>query len=529
MSIVQDPKDPLEPEIVSEINLSELPESETGSQLSPVEEIPPVDESDTKTPNNGDFIFVEDVFDYYGESSTVEQESPILVEPKGKIKIDSDDLEQVSIPPMPTGPLFKFGENFPNLRIEESEEGRQWLRAYQNGFYSTPIKDQFISRLKKPGSKFKQYVEYEGQKLRAGQVKLGTNPQDKLTGEKAVYWVKSVTGQGGIIQIPLWHSGFWVSIKTPSEISLLELNQRISEDKVQVGRQTYGLVFSNTSVFFTGYLMDFILDHVFEHSLKDVKDIRPFIVSQDIHQLVWGLGCAIWKNGFQYTRSVINRDNTVGKTIKALVAVPKMCFTDDSCLTEWQKSHMAGRHGKNMTVESIEKYRREFTIGHTRTVTLDEDDDITMELTVPYLDKYINSGQKWINFLISKVDSAMKIDSDDGRRNDYIMSYGKASMLRQYCHWVKSITVQGRKFEDIETVESLLDDLSARKSVREIYFKEIGKFIDDTTVSMIAVPAVKDVDPIDLYPRFPYLVPIDPLMVFFTLLVQKAEKIFLNR
>jgi hypothetical protein len=85
--------------------------------------------------------------------------------------------------------------------------------------------------------------------------------------------------------------------------------------------------------------------------------------------------------------------------------------------------------------------------------------------------------------------------------------------------------VQGRVFDDIDTVEALLDDLSARDALRDIYFDEIGKFIDDTTVSIIAVPAVNEVDPTDQFPRFPYMVPIDPLMVFFTLLVQKAKRI----
>lgn len=524
MALVNDP-DPTSLDDAGEINLSEIKEENVLEQTILTSKDSDQDNDPSSDENN--FMFIDEVVEYYGESSTVEQEDPILIETQKKYPFD-ELKETVALPTNPSTVLFKYSDNFPNLKIEETDEGKEWLSGFERSIFNTPVQDRFINRLKKPNSKFKQQVDYEGKKLRAGVIKLGANPGDKLTGEQAVYWVKSVTGQGGIIQIPLWHSGFWVSIKTPTEISLLELNARIAEDKVQFGRQTYGLAFSNATVYFTNHLVNFVLDHIFDHSVKGVKDIRSMIVSHDIYQLVWGMACAVWKNGFQYTRSVINDDNSIGKVYKALVAVPKMCFVDNECLTDWQKSHMASRHGKNMTEDSIQKYRSEFTIGHSRVFTVDKEDEIDFELSVPTLDRYLESGQKWVDDLISKVDTAMRITSDDGRRNEYVVNYGKASLLRQYCHWVKSITVRGRKFEDIDTIESLLDDFSSRDTVRENYFSEIGKFIDDTTVSIIAVPAVKGVDEIDRERRFPYLVPIDPLMVFFILLVQKADHIKLR-
>jgi len=516
----QEPLDALD--VATSVNLSEdSPITDTTGQT---EEIDTQAAEATEKPVSDDsaFMFIPEIGEYYGQSKTVTQEFPILLEPSKK-KPFNEFAETMQLPALPTSIMVKYSENFPNLDVEKDADSKDWVEGYRaSTFYSTS-NDQFVSRLKKKGSQFHQSVNYEGKNLAAGAVNLSSNPGDKLTGEKAVYWVKTVTGQGGIIQIPLWHSGFWVSIKTPSEIALLELNARIAEDKIEFGRQSYGLAFSNSTVFFTSHIVNFILDHVFDHSIKEVKDIRDLIVSQDIYLLAWGMACAIWKNGFQYTRSIVNEDNTAGKVIKALLAVPRLCFTDRSALTDWQKSHMAGRHGKHMTLESIEKYRKEFTVGHTRSIVVDEENDTQMELAVPYLDQYLNSGQKWVNFLVSKVDAAMQMASDDGRRNTYITQYGKASLLRQYAHWVKSITVKGRTFEDTDTVELLLDDMSANQTVREIYFKEIGKFIDDTTVSLIAVPAVKGVDSLDKNPRFPYLVPIDPLMTFFTLLVQKVE------
>lgn len=491
-----------------------------------VDEIPVVEATPHQDDDEGDtsFMFMDEIVNYYGDSTTVEQESAILVEPSTKRPFDKLQ-ETLALPILPESMMVSYSENFPNLNIEKDKDGRQWLENYRASIFHANAGDRYTSRLKKPDSKFQQTIEYEGKKLGAGAVNLSSTPNDKLVGEKAVLWVKSVTGQGGIVQIPLWHSGFWISIKTPSEIALLELNNRIAEEKIDLGRQTYGLAFSNNMVYTTAHLTNFIIDHIFDHSIKDAGEIRDLIVSQDIHMLAWGMACAIWKNGFQYSRSIINKDGSVGRVIEALLAVPKLNFTDTNALTDWQKSHMAGRHGRNMTLESISKYRKDFTIGHTRTVTIDEDMDIKIELSVPYLNRYLDSGQKWINYLVMKVDTAMRITSEDGRRNEYVMQYGKASLLRQYAHWVSAVVVKDRRFDDVDTIEQLLDGFSESEVMRDIYFKEIGKFIDDTTVSLIAVPAIKEVDDLTRSKRFPYLVPIDPVATFFTLLVQKVQRI----
>lgn len=512
----------VEVNLIDSVPLEQMPKVELSSNNAPEDKGSVKKEEGNE--EQATFMFIDDISEYYGHSETVEQTDAILIPPSDKRPFIETE-ETLPIPAIPESVMVRYSENFPNLNIEKDEEGKEWLENYQASAYMANAGDRFLSRLKKPGSSFKQSIEFQGKRLGVGAVNLSSTPNDKLVGEKAVLWVKSVTGQGGIIQIPLWHSGFWVSIKTPSEISLLELNNRIAEEKIDLGRQTYGLAFSNTMVYSTAHLTNFVIDHIFDHSIKDAGDIRDLISSHDIHLLAWGMACAIWKNGFQYTRSIINEDGSVGRVIKALLAVPKLNFTDGSALTEWQKSHMAGRHGRNMTLESIKKYRNEFTVGHSRTIVLDEERDIKVELSVPYLNRYLDSGQKWINYLVMKVDSAMRITSDDGRRNEYILQYGKASLLRQYAHWVKAVIVKDRVFYDIDTVEQLLDGFSESDSIRKIYFEEIGKFIDDTTVSLIAVPAVKDVDELTKSSRFPYLVPLDPIATFFTLLVLKAQRI----
>lgn len=524
-------KDPLDLEETISVNINE-------SDVETVEKVVEEDikEEDTETVNitqededksditTLSFLSMDEVTDYFGESSTVEQTEPILIPATDKRPFDPR-AETLPLPPLPDSGIGAIANQFPNIDFNNNKDILQWFyNLGQSAFFATN-EDQFISRLKKEGSHFKQHVDFEGKRLGAGAVNLNSTPNDKLVGEKASLWVKSAIGMGSIIQIPLWHSGFWISIKSPSEIALLELNNRIAEEKITVGRATYGLAFSNSVVYTVHHLMNFILDHVFDNSIKDTNDIKKHIVAQDINILAWGMACAIWKNGFQYTRSIANKDGTIGNVIKALLAVPKMCITDNNALTQWQKSHMAGRHGRNMTLESIKRYRSEFVVGHARTVTLDEEKGIEVELSVPYLDHYINCGQRWITYLTDKVDQSMSLDKEDGRRDEHIQRFAKASLLRQYSHWVSKITVKGRTFEDTDTIDQLLDVFAEFDDARDIYFKEIGKFVDDTTVSLIGVPAVKGVDEVSRISRFPYIVPIDPVGVFFTLLEQKVRRI----
>lgn len=459
----------------------------------------------------------------------IKKETPNVIQDfKTAVPLDDTNKDTPSLLALPSDTAANIREaisNMPNVDFTKTADGNNWINNLRTASIAVPQNEWFYKTVERPGSAYKQKVDSERGTLTAGAPKFNDDTNTKLTGERAVLRVRSLLGLGSIVQIPLWHSGFWISIKAPTEASLLELNRRIADEKISLGRNTYGLAFANTSVFFAGWIMDFAIQHIYNTTLKPEveSEIRKHVSTLDIPIIAWGLACVIWPKGFPYSRSVLDQTNEPNKVIREKLEVGKLLWVDNNSLTPWQISHMAMRHGNNMTKENLERYSSEFTIGKGRTIPLIEGCDITFK--VPKLDDYLISGQKWVNNIIAMVDKAFSFEQNNDDRDTYIIEHGKATNMRQYAHWVESITVGNNIIDDLETLEQTIDTLSAEDSVRKEYFKSIRAFIEDATMAIVAIPVTENTDINADLPRFPHLIPIDALSVFFILLVQKTSQI----
>jgi len=426
---------------------------------------------------------------------------------------DADGIA-LSLPSDTQANINTLLEGMPNIDIKETPNGSEWIERIKAAKYTRPFGEWFDDTVERADSMFKQSVQSEKGKLTAGGLKFNDGMGTKLTGERAVLRVRALTGLGSVVMVPLWHSGFWITLKAPTESAMLELNRRLSEEKIELGRATYGLAFSNNSVFFAGWLIDFALSHVYDTSLKaDVsEDIRSRISQLDVPLLIWGLACAIWPNGFPYARAVMDQSTEQTKIIKEKVNVGRLLWVDNLSLTPWQISHMAQRHGNSMTAETLDRYKSEFTRGKGRVVKLN--DSISITLRVPNIDQYITSGQKWVNNIVAMVDKAFNMSANDGVRDSYIMDQGKATNLRQFAHFVESLEVADGVIDDVDTLDQTFDALSSSNEIRTAFFKGIKEFIEDATIAVIAIPVTEDAEKSDL-PRFPHLLPLDVMSVFF--------------
>jgi hypothetical protein len=457
------------------------------------------------------------------EEPTAEQEFEIFSEIKPKEKFIDSGLALPLLEKTITDTDAVLA-NLPNLNYVGNPQGKHWYDTIRFAVGSHPANDTLQRSVRRRGSKWRQTIRGEKGMLHQIAPKFAEDPSQKLTGEKGVLRMRALIGRGGLVQVPLWHSGFWITLKTPGDDELLELNRRLEEEKITLGRQTYGFLFSNPSAFTTGWLMNFILDHVYKTSLQSnaTEDLRTMISSLDISLLAWGMASAIYPQGFPYVRSVMNDAGGQTKTIREKLNVSKLIWTDTTTLTPWQVSHMSQRDGSNMSKEMVARYRDEFTIGKGRQVELSE--NITFDLHVPSVDEYITSGHMWINGIVKMVDTAFGISPDANERNKYIETQGKASIMRQYGHWVKSITIKGHVIEEVALINETLNALSGDDEVRRTFFKKVTEFLEDSTMSLIAIPATEPGDKSN-NGRFPHLLALDVVNVFFTLLGQKTSSI----
>lgn len=454
-------------------------------------------------------------------STTVQQDAEIFV-PLDKPYDPSQIL--LCVPSDTAENIAAAASEMPNIDLESTETENEWVGTIKAARFAVPAAGWFTATANRTDAKYRQAVQSEKGPLAAGAPKFNDSANGKLTGERGVLRIRALTGLGSVVRIPLWHSGFWITIKAPSEGAMLELNRRLAEEKITLGRASYGLAFANNSVFFAGWIMDFALNHIYDSSLKPElqPNLRERISSLDIPIIAWGLACVIWPGGFPYARSVMDQTKEESKVIREKINVGKMLWVDNASLTPWQISHMAGSHGSNMTADAIDRYRNEFTRGKGRVVKLNE--NISVTLRSPSLDQYLSSGQKWVNNIVNMVDRAFGLPPNDGVRDSYIMDQGKATNMRQFSHFVESLDAAGSIVDDVETLDQTFDALSANDEIREAFFDGVKAFIEDATMAIVAIPVTENEEKSDL-PRFPHLLPIDALSVFFILLVQKIPQI----
>ncbi len=459
------------------------------------------------------------------DSENVVQTEEIYLNPTNKSPISLDDGEFLIIPTDTSARRAQYDAERPNEIVGDTEQEVRWVDTLQAGEFTRPRKGAFDKAVNRPFGKWRQSVRSEGAgDLSAARPRLATPGDAMLTGARAVQRVRGILGLGSMIQIPLWHSGFWLTLRAPLEGDLLDFHRRVADAKVSLGRKTYGLVFANSAAYIAQDLVNFAMDHLHDATVKSTVDIRKHIKIHDLQAIAWGMACVIWPKGFQYARSVLSGEGQEKQEFKGLLNLTKLLFVDTSQFTPWQVAHMSRRQGNTMTDEMLERYQSEFEVTERK---IQLENGLSMTLKVPSIDEYFTAGDLWISSITNMVDRAFQQPPTDEARDRFISHYGKASVMRQFSHFVKDLQEDGDHpliFNDAETINQLLETLSQVDSIRKVFFDAVHDFTDDTNRAVIATPTVNESEELKL-PRFPHLMPIDSLYTFFTLLVQKSDRI----
>jgi hypothetical protein len=187
------------------------------------------------------------------------------------------------------------------------------------------------------------------------------------------------------------------------------------------------------------------------------------------------------------------------------------------------------KRNEKFSTEDLERYQKEHSRGGEQVLKVN--DDLRVRLRVPNVAQYEQSGFSWVDNIVKMIEGSLSVSLKGQERDDYISDQGRLTALRQYGHWVESIEVGEDRIEDSESVEVVLGALSADENIFRPFFEGIGKYIDNSTLSLVAIPKYScpkcggeqtgDV-PQNLNP---HLLPLDMTKIFFTLLDQRIFKV----
>lgn len=426
----------------------------------------------------------------------------------------------------------------PNVNILNDPKTREWLQIVSEGSKASTFNDGFIPTLEDSAADYFQSIELNGTKLAGAQPKFKQLENQTLTGERAAIRLMSHLGLGTLFQVPLWHSGIWITFKAPTESEIIELNRRGIADKIAMGRSSYGLAFSNTASYTTDRIIDFALDHVYDTSINineiPSSDLKNWIDSQDIPSLIWGFICTMYPKGFQYRRACVADPEKCNHVVEEMLNVSKLQWTNRLALTDWQKTHMSSRRSNTKDKASIKRYKEEMLKTQKRRVTFNEgtDAEIAITLKTPTIGEYVDAGHRWVSEIIEMVDQALGQEIRDNERNEYILKHAQASSMRQYVHWVESIEMGSNIIVDMESIENSFNMLSSHNDIRNKFIEETVRYINESTISVIGIPVYdcpvcktpQDEQSFDL-PQHKNIIPLDMIQLFFVLLTQRLLKI----
>ena len=421
---------------------------------------------------------------------------------------------------------------YPNFRMQGDAESRTWLDTVRNALPLMLIGSAHIGALSRDKSEWRQDVEYEGLHLAIGKPPVIATPGQKLTGERAIMKIQQAMGLGTMIQVPLWHSGLWITLKTPTDSALLNLERQIAEEKINLGRQTNGLIYSNAMVYIVNHLYNFIVEHIYDATMKDYSPdkLRSVLRVTDLPTLVWALACTIYPNGFTHSQPCTSQPDKCRHITKDHLNLSKLSWVDRTALSRSQQRYMANRAAKH-TLDEILAYQREGVAGDGKVVPIK--DGVSFVLRVPTVQQYVETGFRWVAEIVDMVEAAVSDTMSANDKNRFISQHSDLVALRQYVHWIKHIVcADDSVIEDVENMDELMNIMSTSDDIVDTFLKAIKDYIDEATIAMIALPSYKcpacggDMSPAET--KHPYLIPLETTMLFFTLRDRRLLRVKTN-
>lgn len=478
------------------------------------------------------------------EPAPVEEVKEPTYRPRLSAEISGDkpaDTYRVSLPSLALKDFTEALVRFAEVIKTPTDAMNEWRSVAEEAteFYSQA--GLYQSRLDDPKSQFEQGIQVSEQDLATISPLKFKDTSGEIKGELAILKVSKMLGLGDVVNVCLPHSGIWVTIKPPTERDLIDFYNTVFREKVSLGRSTSGLTFTNFSVHMNQKLFDFIVRHVHSVNYGDLskEELKNHIVIHDFPILAWGFACAIYPNGFDFQRGCSNDLQECSYIAKETLNLAKLLWVDNSALTATQKQILSENRPNKLTLESY----RKFKVEHSRVVpsTVTTKNDIKLRLKIPTFNEYTTDGLAWVNGVSATVENILTSGYQDDRteqqqqkeRLELLDQYVRASVLKQFNHFVEYIEVGDSVVTDRGTIDDLLEMFSSDDELRNDITEAVIKFKEATTLAVIGIPEYKcpscghqnDPGHKGELPRFVDVIALDTVNLFFLMLTSRISKI----
>ena len=376
-------------------------------------------------------------------------------------------------------------------------------------------------------AEFVQTIEYDDKRLHAFVPKRSFASGDTLSGINAVAKIQRALNQGSFLSFPCWASGVWVTLRAPTTFELADYFDAVSEEIIELGKQSNGAVYGNTTVYLSKYLMDLVEKLVYDCSIKNFnesdKKLRDVLMVDELQTIAWALAVCMYPNGYPFEEACTVDVEKCIKTYKTLLNVGKLYWVDKKQLTKWQIQFMSDKNAKR-SLDEIRKYQLESSwlqsesFGYTGFKVL---------IKTPTIGEHISSGYRWIADVEQSIRQTIN-NLPDAKLNNLMMERAGLTLLRSYAHYVTAFVYDdGTAVNGKSDIDATLNNMCTSPDVVTKFTEDMKKHISASTISMIAIPRYKcpecGEDNHADEQVHPHLIPIDGAELFFALRDRKLQ------
>lgn len=309
-----------------------------------------------------------------------------------------------------------------------------------------------------------------------------------LTGDAALAAVISRTK--GVYRIPLYNSGFQISVKPPSLTDLDAFIREVNVDVQEFGRvlgSHYHLVFN---IWIKRKLMDLVCDNIISSNFDEFRSRSALMEAISLHDyetIAWAFCTMMYSDGINIGVYCTNPDCR-HKDEHQFVDLARCCYINHDVLTKDALSWMLEGLTTNVTrtIKDLEYYRTKVLKSGQKVIT-DKSGDNNYTLEVPSMARYFAIGTEVFNNIVETVHGEKNMSKQELSN---AITYNLYKMLTP---WVAKLSMMDKGVTQFITSDSkaIMESLDVGYGETADIYGQFEEFIKDTRVAYFGAISLK--------------------------------------
>jgi len=322
------------------------------------------------------------------------------------------------------------------------------------------------------------------------------------TGKAALLKLVKAAGVGAITQIPLYHSGFWITVRPLKDTEIINLGLDLSNAISELNKSTLGIVNTLSNLPYVEKITNLLNDIILNTTLKleEDEDILDYININDLYTIAWGIAKSMYPKGMDIivpckNNAVVDENTGLPKCTykaKARVDIDKLFWVDKTKLTKDHILQMSKRKPNSVTKDEVKEYQETLPTNEPLSFTLDSEDGSRIDITLQScnVNRYLELGYNLVEQIEDYLDSVInKLNVRDEEAKDNAKErILRAFYLKSYTHLFKEIRIDDARLETVEEINEALEVFDSSVEFSKVIKDKLIEFLDRKLVTVIGIP-----------------------------------------